>query len=377
MNDATPPSHDAGIADADMAAARDAFQTLHEVVKHARATLHRNIWDYMRGGTESETTTKRNRLAFDTIAFRPRVLRDMRQVDTSGSFLGHACRLPLVLCPIGSLESFAEDGPLQAMRAAAAYGVPLFLSSVGTVPLEDVGAIGGTKVFCLYKRGDDAWLDAVIGRAIDTGFDAFALTVDSAWYSRRERDIANRFIKPWRQVPGMDWQKALSWADIERFKKSYDIPLILKGIATAEDAALAVEHGAEMIFVSNHGGRQLDHGRGALDVLPEVVDAVAGRAAVAVDGGVTRGSDIVKARALGADVVGIGRLLCCGLAAGGAAGVARVLELLEEEVRIDLGLLGVNSFDQLEPDHLHPAEPVGPPHVWSQYPLLSDDDYTY
>lgn len=377
MNDTAPPTHEAGIPEAEMAVIRDRCQTLHEVVKHARANLDRNIWDYLRGGTESETTTKRNRLAFDRIAFRPRVLRDMRQIDTGGTFLGHACRLPVVLCPIGSLESFAEDGPRLAMRAAAAYGVPLFLSSVGTVPLEAVGAIGGTKVFCLYKRGDDSWLDDVVGRAIDAGFDAFALTVDSAWYSRRERDIANRFVKPWRQVPGMDWQKALNWADVERFKKTYDIPLVLKGIATAEDARLAVEHGAEMIFVSNHGGRQLDHGRGALDMLPEVVDVVARRAAVAVDGGVTRGTDIVKARALGADVVGIGRLLCCGLAAGGATGVMRVLELLEEEARIALGLVGVSGFDQLEASHLHAAEPVDIPHVWSQYPLLSGDDHRY
>jgi glycolate oxidase len=366
------------IADAELEAARDQFHVLHEVVKAARANLDRNIWDYLRGGTESETTVKRNRLAFDRIAFRPRVLRDMREIETSGDFLGSKVSLPVVLCPIGSLESFAEAGPVQAMRAASHQNVPLFLSSVGTVPLEDVAKIqGGVKVFCLYKRGDDAWLDDIVARAVDHGYDAFALTVDSAWYSRRERDMANRFVKPWRQVPGMEWQKALNWKDVERFKKTYDIKLILKGIATAEDARMAVEHGADMVFVSNHGGRQLDHGLGSLDVLPEVVDAVAGRAAVAVDGGITRGSDIVKARALGADVVGIGRMLCCGLAAAGAAGVVRVLELLEEEVRIDLGLLGVNAFDELDGRYVTRAEPVEPTQVWGQYPLLAADDVAY
>jgi len=366
------------IAEADLQTVRDDFHVLHEIVKRARANLDRNTWDYLRGGTESETTVKRNRLAFDRVAFRPRVLRDMREVATAGDFLGTRVSLPVVLCPIGSLESFAEKGPVQAMRAAAHYGVPLFLSSVGTVPLEDVATIqGGVKVFCLYKRGDDAWLDGIVARAVDHGYDAFALTVDSAWYSRRERDMANRFVKPWRQVPGMEWQKALNWKDIERFKKTHDIPLILKGIATAEDARMAVEHGAEMIFVSNHGGRQLDHGLGSLDVLPEVVDAVAGRAKIAVDGGVTRGSDIVKARALGADAVGIGRMLCCGLAAGGAAGVVRVLELLEDEVRIDLGLLGVTSFAELDGRYVTRADPVEPTHVWGQYPLLAADDYTY
>ena len=366
------------IAEAELTSVRDEFHVLHEVVKRARSALDRNIWDYLRGGTESETTVKRNRMAFDRIAFRPRVLRDMRAVETTGAFLDKPVTLPVLLCPIGSLESFAPAGPVEAMRAATHFGVPLFLSSVGTVPLEDVARIeGGHKVFCLYKRGDDAWLDDVVARAIDHGYDAFALTVDSAWYSRRERDMANRFVKPWRQVPGMDWQKALNWADIERFKKSYDIKLILKGVATAEDARLAVEHGVDMVYVSNHGGRQLDHGLGALDVLPEVVDAVGGRGAIAVDGGVTRGSDIVKARALGADAVGIGRLLCCGLAAGGAAGVVRVLELLQEEVRIDLGLLGVTSFDELDDRYVTRTEPVDPPHVWSQYPLLAADDYTY
>ncbi len=367
-----------GIAEPDLAATREDFHVLHEVVKRARTVLDRNIWDYLRGGTESETTVKRNRMAFDRIAFRPRVLRDMREIDTSGRFLGRPIALPVLLCPIGSLESFAPSGPVEAMRAATHAQVPLFLSSVGTVPLEDVARIeGGVKVFCLYKRGDDAWLDDVVARAVDHGYDAFALTVDSAWYSRRERDMANRFVKPWRQVPGMDWQKALNWTDVARFKETHDIKLILKGIATAEDARLAVEHGADMIYVSNHGGRQLDHGLGALDVLPEVVDAVAGRAEIAVDGGVTRGSDIVKARALGADVVGIGRLLCCGLAAGGAAGVVRVLELLQEEVRIDLGLLGAHGFDDLDASYVTRAEPVDAPHVWSQYPLLAADEHTY
>jgi glycolate oxidase len=281
----------------------------------------------------------------------------------------------VLLCPIGSLESFHPDGPRAAMQAAAEFGVSLFLSSVGTFPLESIAEIpagNGMKVFCLYKRGDDEWLDGVVARAIDHGYDAFAITVDSAWYSRRERDIANRFIKPWRQVPGMEFQKALNWRDIERFKKTYDIPLILKGIATAEDARLAIEVGAEAVYVSNHGGRQLDHGLGSLDVLPEVVDAVRGRATVVVDGGITRGSDIAKARALGADMVGIGRLLCCGLAAGGAAGVVRVLELLEEEARIDLGLLGVGSFAELDSRYLARAEPVMEPGLFSQYPLLGE-----
>ncbi|MDA1308969.1 MAG: alpha-hydroxy acid oxidase, partial [Proteobacteria bacterium] len=173
------------------------------------------------------------------------------------------------------------------------------------------------------------------------------------------------------------WQAALNWKDIERYKKLYDLPIVLKGIATAEDARLAVEHGVDMVYVSNHGGRQLDHGLGSTAVLPEVVDAVAGRCAVAVDGGFSRGTDIVKAIALGADLVGIGRMLCYGLAAGGSAGVVRMLELLEEETTLALGLLGATNYAEIEKTQLCPADPVEPPHVMSAFPLLGADDYTY
>ncbi len=216
MNDTTRPQQAGSPGAETIEELREACQTLHEVVDRACSRLDRNVWDYLRGGTESETTVRRNRLAFDRWAFRPRVLEDMREIDTGGSFLGHKLRLPVLLCPIGSLESFHPDGPRAAMRAAAEFGVPLFLSSVGTFPLESIAEIpagNGMKVFCLYKRGDDAWLDNVVARAVDQGYDAFAITVDSAWYSRRERDISNRFVKPWRQVPGMEFQKALNWAE--------------------------------------------------------------------------------------------------------------------------------------------------------------------
>jgi isopentenyl diphosphate isomerase/L-lactate dehydrogenase-like FMN-dependent dehydrogenase len=153
------------------------------------------------------------------------------------------------------------------------------------------------------------------------------------------------------------------------------VPLILKGIGTGEDAALACEHGVEVVYVSNHGGRQLDQGRGSTDVLPEVVKAVAGRARIIVDGAFQRGTDVVKAIALGADVVGLGRLPCMGLAAAGAPGLVRTLELLEDEVRISMGLLGVNRLADLGPSYLHAAPPVALPHVTSAFPLLDGEDY--
>ena len=356
------------------------FQALHEIVHAARDNLDRNIWDYLRGGTETETTLKRNRASLDAIAFRPRVLRDVRNVDTSATVMGHKMRLPICLAPIGSLESFDTEGGVAAMRAASEFGCALMLSSVSTIPLEEVAKGGdGFKIAMLYKRGGDEFLDAYVERAIAAGYDAFCLTVDSANYSRRERDIANRFVKPWRAGAsgGAAWQAALSWADIERYKKRYDLPIVLKGIAAAEDAHIAVEHGVDMVYVSNHGGRQLDHGRGAMAVLPEVVEAVAGRATVAVDGGFSRGTDIVKAIAMGADLVGIGRMLCYGLAAGGTAGVVRMLELLEEETRLALGLLGVTHYADIEKSQLVAEAPVEPPHVTSAFPLLRPQDHTY
>jgi glycolate oxidase len=245
--------------------------------------------------------------------------------------------------------------------------------------LEDTAAAADNpKIFQLYVRGDDAWVDDIVHRAVDSGYVAFCLTVDTASYSRRERDIAKRFVKPWRQrATGTNYQSALSWDNVKHFKDKHDIPLILKGIATAEDAALACEHGVEVVYVSNHGGRQLDHGRGAMDVLPEVVAAVAGRAEIMIDGSFMRGSDVVKAIASGANAVAIGRLLACGLAAGGQAGVVRVLELLENEIEICLGLLGVQSFGELDGTYLHAAPSVTPPHATSAFPLLDLDDPGY
>ena len=354
------------------------FQTLHEIVHAAHETLSQNIWDYLRGGTETETTLKRNRMALDAIALRPRVLRDMRNIDATKVILGKKLRLPVCLAPIGSLESFDPKGGVAAMRAATEFGCGLMLSSVSQLSMEEVSNAGdGLKMAMLYKRGDNRFLDNYVSRAIDSGYDAFCLTVDSANYSRRERDIANRFVKPWRTGKGADWQAALSWKDIERYKKKYELPLVLKGIATAEDARLALEHGVDVIYVSNHGGRQLDHGLGAIDVLPEVVDAVSGRSLVAIDGGFSRGTDIIKGIALGADFVGIGRMLCYGLAAAGADGVIRMLELLEEEVKLGLGLLGANNYSVIEPSQLCSAAPTVEPSVVSAFPLLETDEFVY
>ncbi len=354
---------------------QEEFLTLHEIVAAARRNLAPGPWSYLTGGAETETTVRRNRQALDSIAFRPRVLRDVSRIDHSAFFFDKKVRLPVMLAPIGGLESIVADGAATAARAAAEFGIPQMLSSVCKPGLEETArAASGPKVFQLYVRGDDSFVDDHVRRAIDNGYVAFCLTVDVAMYSRRERDLAGRYVKPWRATAtdaGRKFQAALNWKDVERFKKKYPkFPLIIKGIATVGDAEIAVQHGVEVIYVSNHGGRQLDHGLGSAAVLPEIVAAVGTRAEIWVDGGFMRGTDIVKAVTLGAKTVGLGRLCGLGLAAAGTAGLVRALELLEEEVRTCLGLLGVTSFAELGPNYLAKAAPVFEPGVFSAMPLL-------
>src|SRR5213593_1520880 len=346
------------------------FQTLHEIVRAARLNLAPGPWDYLAGGAETETTLRRNRQALDSLAFRPRVLRNVSKIDTTSSLLGRPVRIPVMIAPVGSVESFEPGGGATAAKASAEFNVPQMLSSVCNPGLEAVAAAADNfRIFQLYVRGDDAWVDDHVKRAKDHGYAAFCLTVDTASYSRRERDLARRFVKPWRlRASGFDFQAGLNWDHVKRFKDLHDIPLILKGIATAEDAALACDHGVDGVYVSNHGRR-------TMDILPEVVAAVRGRATVMVDGAFMRGTDVVKGIALGAQVVGIGRLSCCGLAAAGQTGLVRVFELLEEEVRLCCGLLGVNRLTAVDKAYLHAASPVRPAHVTSAFPLLEEEGY--
>jgi glycolate oxidase len=376
MQERRPPEvsvHDTATASSDLL-------NLHELVAKARQNLNQNDWDYIVGGVESETTLRRNRMALDAIAFRPRVLRDVSKVDASVSQFGRRLRLPVVLAPVGSLESFHAAGAESVVRAVDKFGAGHMLSSVCDPGLEQLAAAApdALRFYQLYVRGDEAWVDDHVARAIAHGYAAFCLTVDTAHYSRRERDIAKRFVTAGRRrVQGRAFQAALDWRTVTRIKSRFKIPLAIKGIATAEDATIALDHGVEWIYVSNHGGRQLDHGRGSMDVLPEIASAVAGRAKIIIDGSICRGSDIVKAIAAGADLVGIGRMQCFALAAGGEGGVVRLLELLEDEVQRCLGLLGVNGFAELDGTYLHAAAPANAPHVLSAFPLLKIEDYRY
>jgi len=360
--------------------AQDDFQTLHEIVARARQNLNQNDWDYIVGGAETETTLRRNRLALDSLALRPRVLRDVSTIDASVTALGHRLRLPVVLAPVGSLESFHAGAAASAVRAARAFGIAHMLSSVCAPGLEKVAeaAPDAVRVFQLYVRGDEAWVDDHIERAIAHGYAAFCLTVDTAIYSRRERDIAKRHVVAGRRrASGREFQAALDWRAVKRIKSKFAISLALKGIATAEDARIALDHGVDWIYVSNHGGRQLDHGRGTMEMLPEITAAVDGRAGIIIDGGFARGTDVVKAIAGGANLVGLGRMQCYALAAGGEAALVRMLEILDDEVRRSLGLLGVTNFAELDRSYLQLAPSASAPHALSAFPLLKIEDYRY
>lgn len=347
------------------------FVSNQEVIVQARRNLSQNVWDYLTGGAESETTMCRNRFGLDSLGFRPRVLVDVSHIDASSTFLGHKLRIPVMLAPIGSLQIITPEGAVAVAKAAHEFGTLNFVSSVTQPGLEETAAATPQpKIFQLYVQGDMNWVEALLTRVKRAGYQALCLTVDTAYYGRRERQMMDRWLPPSRRMSGYEHRAALTWEIMAAIKEMAGLPFILKGLATAEDAAMAVQHGVSAIYISNHGGRQLDHGRGTIDMLPEIVAAVAGKAEIVLDGGIVRGSDVLKALALGAKAVAIGKLQGWGLGAAGKDGLVRVLELLESEITTSMGLLGVTRVDQLKPEHLCKVQPIGPTHEMSAFPHM-------
>lgn len=348
------------------------FLTNHEIVVRARRNANGAVWDYLSGGSESETTMRRNRQALDCLALRPRVLRDVSHIDLSTTILGFPSRIPVFLAPMASLQIVTPAAAMAVDEAAEAFGAINILSGHTQPSLEEVAVNSPhPKFFQLYVRGDSHWLEDLLGRARENRYKALAVTVDTAVYSNRERQLMAGWEPPSRRnAGGREHLAALDWDTYDRIAEIWGGPMILKGVGTAEDAALAVEHGAAAVYVSNHGGRQLDHDRGSIAVLPEVVAAVEGRAEVFVDGGFVRGSDVIKAIALGARAVGIGKLQAWALAAGGQAALENCLHILEAELTIAMGLLGVTAPDRLDRSCLARARPVGPCHEMSAFPFL-------
>lgn len=352
------------------------FRTLHEIAQQARANLSKEHWDYLIGGADTESSVKRNRYGLDSWVFRPRVLNDVSQVDIATELLGTPLRMPVMLPPIGSVQVFDEAGGEGVARAAAEFGVLQTLSSVCLPDFDVVAArVPGPRIYQLYLMGDQAWMDDIIARAIESGYTGFCLTVDTQTYSRRERDILKRFTPPSGSRPtqtDFGAQSRITLETVAHIKNEFDIPLFIKGVNAGEDARRCVEAGVDVVWVSNHGGRQLDHTRACIDALPEVVGAVDGQVPVIVDGGFMRGADVVKGLCLGADLVSMGRLEGLAMAAGGAPALVRALEIIEEEIRISMALLGVSELSGLGPALVEKTQPLLTPHVLSAFPLLDE-----
>ncbi len=324
----------------------------------AEERLDANAHAYFAGGAGDEITLRDNLAAFERLRLRPRVLVDVREVSTATTVLGTQVALPVLIAPLALQRMAHPDGEEATARAAAAAGTIMCLSSAATARPAEVAAAapGASRWFQVYVFDDRSITEDLIAEATECGFSALVLTVDTPYLGRRERDVRVDFRIPEgltlaSDIFGSGFDAGLSWRDLE-WLAGYGLPVVVKGILTAEDARLACEHGAAAVVVSNHGGRQLDGVSATIDALPEVVEAVDGRAEVLLDGGVRRGTDVLKALALGARAVLIGRAMLWGLAVGGEEGVADVLRLLRDDTELGLALLGCSSPDQVSRAHV-------------------------
>ena len=334
------------------------FVTLPEIRRAAFERLPRDHWNFGDGAAETEATKRRNRRHIDRLAIQQNVLVDVRNIDLKTTLLGVPLSWPVAVAPMGGLVLFHPEGDVEMARGAGLGDTLQWLSGASGWPVEDVAKAGAApQMFQLYAHGDHGWMAELLARVEDSGYKAVALTVDVQMYSRRERDVFHRFsprkameVAPNPRGPQPDFQSQLTWADVEWLMKTTKLPVGLKGILTVADARRAVDMGVRLIWVSNHGGRQLDQTQSTIEALPPIADAVAGRAEIVVDGGFNRGTDVIKALARGARVVACGRTMLWGLAADAAAGVARVCEILRDEIRINMGLCGRTQIADLTPD---------------------------
>jgi 4-hydroxymandelate oxidase len=330
------------------------FINLHDFCERARTTLGQSACAYVDGGASDEITMRENEAAFQRRKLRPRVLRGVRHMDASTTLLGTPVVMPIGVAPTAYNALFHADAEPAVARAAAAHGVTYVASTNTSCSMEEIAKAGGLRWFQLYVQEDRAVTDALIARAEAAGYAALVVTVDTAAPARRERDL-RLSDSDTRAAQGNagdgQWLEAaapfLTWDDIDRVRDVTGMPLVLKGIMTAEDAALAVEHGAAAVWVSNHGGRQLDRAPATLDVLEEIVAAAGGRAEVYVDGGVRRGVDAAIAIALGARAVFVGRPLLYALACGGEPAVRQALGMFDDELRNGMALLGVRTIAEI------------------------------
>ena len=355
----------------------ETYATMHEIIVAARNNVPRSVWNYVTGAAETETTLRRNRNCLDALALRPRILRDVREINPETTFLGHKLRIPCLLAPIGSLQTLTPEGGTDVAKAAAEFGIINLVSTVTEPSLEEIAAsTNHPKIFQIYIRGDESWVDDLIDRAVNAEFSALCLTVDSAYYGRRERQLISGWrppsIKRYNEELRIH-QAGLTWDWMDRMRERGGLPFILKGVQTSEDAELALEHGVDVIYVSNHGGRQMDHGDGTISILKEVVTVVGDQAEIVVDGGFVRGTDVLKAIAMGATAVALGRFQGWALAAGGQATLVRALEIMEAEIKNAMGLVGVTSIDELDSSFVKEAVAVDASNELSAFPFLPEE----
>jgi isopentenyl diphosphate isomerase/L-lactate dehydrogenase-like FMN-dependent dehydrogenase len=341
----------------------------------ASEKLDAGVLGYFAGGAGDEVTLRENVEAWGRWRLRPRVLVDVSEVTTAVEVLGGPLAMPILVAPVAYQRLVDPEGEVGMARAAAGVGTAMCLSTLATTRAGEMAAAAppGRRWFQLYCFRDEAVTRALIEEAVESGFEAIVVTVDAPRAGNRERDRRTGVELPeGLGVPSVAaaigveravtieetfalMDPALSWSDLEDLASECSLPVLVKGLLTAEDAELAVEHGAAGVIVSNHGGRQLDRALASGDALPEVVDAVDGRAAVLVDGGIRRGVDVAIALALGADAVLVGRPALWGLAAAGSDGARRVLELLRDELELALALCGCASPADLTRSHVQRA----------------------
>lgn len=361
-----------------------------ELEAAAKKKLRREAYDYIEGGAGAESTIQANLRAFEQWSIVPRMLRDVSHRDYQKNLFGTTLLAPMALAPIGQMAHVCEDAELACARAAAQVGLPYTLSTVSSATFEDIAEVEGlSKWYQLYWPNDDDLLGSFLQRAEKAGFEAVMVTLDTALLGWRERDLQNVFFpgtngiglsnyftdpvfqkrlgltKPPAtekeiQAAFTEWTQVFSkpnwtWDDLEAIQSRTKLPVILKGIQHPEDAQKAIEAKVQGIVVSNHGGRQVDGAIGALEALPQVAKAIDGRIPVLFDSGIRRGADIVKALALGADAILIGRPYVWGLALEGAKGVESVLRRLLAEFDLTMALSGFRSTKDLSPSVLHPA----------------------
>jgi len=345
---------------------------LFEFEDFAKERLPKEEYDYIAGGATDEISVDRNRRAYASWALRPRVLRDVSKLDLSTTVLGTKVKLPVLIAPCGAHTRAHPEGELATYRAATACGTVLAVSANSNTSFEDLAkATKGHLWVQMYPFRDKEMTHEWLKRAKDNGYEAVVVTLDSQWPPKRERNIRNNYQRtrgvnypttgaetprPGRAGEGSD--PAATWKDLEWIKTVAGLPVVAKGVMTGEDVELCVEVGADAVVVSNHGGRHLDNTLATVEVLAEAVAAAKDKLEVYLDGGIRRGADVVKAIALGAKAVFIGRPLFWGLAVDGEKGVVRVLDILREEIEITMAKCGRPTIASIDSTAVVKAPPL-------------------